>query len=50
MIVPRCCQENTNETHLDDILLDSIIVVPNRDTLCPEGQRKDQHGKCREVV
>jgi len=49
VIVSISCQENTNETNFDGILY-SIINVPNRDTPCPEGQQKDQHGKCREVV
>lgn len=62
MIPPRICQEetSTNKTPTDKtltnkrinpetVVLESIIVVPNR-YACPEDQKKDQHGTCRDVI
>lgn len=52
----------TDETTISEItttdqpvLVQSIILIPNRNTvikyiLCPEGQRKDNHGKCLQIV
>lgn len=65
IISPKACQEqtsmdetltnktSTNETiPLIESIQESIIVIPDRSifTSCPEGQKKDHHGQCRQVI
>ncbi|KAL6419977.1 hypothetical protein ACFW04_008368 [Cataglyphis niger] len=45
-------ETSTNETIFLNVILKSIIYVPDRNVLtsCPEGQRKDHRGTCRRVL
>lgn len=53
-IVPRACQETEETTttlrgYETPIMINSFILLPSRILPCPEGQRKDPFGTCREV-
>ncbi|EZA59617.1 hypothetical protein X777_16787 [Ooceraea biroi] len=53
VILPVACQKNTNGQEAETIEpppLSAFIVLPDRVTSCPQGQRKDHHGNCRPIA
>lgn len=47
-IASTACDQNTDD-EIENVKIESILVVQDRNS-CPEGFRKDQHGKCRHML